>query len=135
MVKLWKICLENKILLRLATDLPKKPNIGRISDFWPCLSIHYPCHKRKMSFSSSANSQYFFAKISIWGCLPKMLKPKFQITLCCISLSRCYFGLETKVIIKILTHPGYTRDYVWFSWGWSKKKYIFFQYGQLKKVF
>ena len=27
------------------------------------------------------------------------------LTLCCISLRRCCFGLETRVIIKILTHP------------------------------
>ena len=45
MVKLRKICLEIKILLRLASNLPKKPIFGRISDFWPCLSIHYPCPK------------------------------------------------------------------------------------------
>jgi hypothetical protein len=34
--------LEIKILLRLATDLPKKPINGWISEFWPCLHIHYP---------------------------------------------------------------------------------------------
>ena len=29
----------------------------------------------------------------------------FLHTLCCISLRRCVFGLKTRVIIKILTHP------------------------------
>ena len=43
MLKLWKICLNIRILLRLSADLPKKPIIGWIFDFWPCLSIHYPC--------------------------------------------------------------------------------------------
>jgi hypothetical protein len=38
--KLEKTCMEIKILLRLATDLPKKPIIVRISDFGPCLDIH-----------------------------------------------------------------------------------------------
>ena len=45
MVKLWKICLEIKILLRLSADLPKRPNIGRIFDFQPSIHIHYPCKK------------------------------------------------------------------------------------------
>ena len=39
-LKLEKNCLLIMILLRLATDLPKKPIIGRISDFRPCLHIH-----------------------------------------------------------------------------------------------
>ena len=35
--------------------------------------------------------------------------------LCCISLPRCCFGLETRVIIKILTHPCYpiNVDFYW----------------------
>ena len=33
------------------------------------------------------------------------------------------FWLETRVIIKILTHAWYPRTFDWFSWGWSK---IFF---------
>ena len=41
--------------------------------------------------------------------------------MCCISLRRCYFGMETRVIIKILTHPCCPRNFDWFSWGWSKK--------------
>ena len=45
MVKLWKICLEIKILLWLASDLPKKPVISRISEFQPSLHIHYPWPK------------------------------------------------------------------------------------------
>ena len=31
------------------------------------------------------------------------------------------FWLETRVIIKILTHPCYPRNFDWFSLGWSKK--------------
>ena len=42
-------------------------------------------------------------------------------TLCCISLGRCCFGLETRVIIKIWTHPCYPINVDWFSLGWSKK--------------
>ena len=51
-------------------------------------------------------------------------------TLCCISLRRCWFGLETRVIIKILTHPFYPLNLDWFSWVWSKKN----QNGRLKKI-
>ena len=43
-------------------------------------------------------------------------------TVCCISLGRCCFGLE---IIKISTHPFYSRNFDWFSWGWSKQTKIF----------
>ena len=46
------------------------------------------------------------------------------------------FWLETRVIIKILSHPWYRRTFDWFSWGWSKT--FFFekkvQNGQLKKT-
>ena len=42
-------------------------------------------------------------------------------TLCCISLRRCYFGLETRVIIKIESPPFYPIKFDWFSWGWRKK--------------
>ena len=49
------------ILLRLAADLPKKPIIGRISDFWPYLHIHYPWSKwhigRLVSEFSSVETQ------------------------------------------------------------------------------
>ena len=34
-----------------------------------------------------------------------------RATLCCISLHRCCFGLETKVIFKISTHPCYPRNF------------------------
>ena len=75
MVKLRKICLEIKILLRLASNLPKKPIIGRISDFWPCLSIHYPWffvisilgHQAKFN----SNSKYLwihYALHPLFGC-------------------------------------------------------------------
>ena len=30
--------------------------------------------------------------------------------------------LETRVIIKISTHPCYPRNFHWFSWGWSRKR-------------
>ena len=57
---------------------------------------------------------------------PKRLKciyfPKRYIcTLYCISLRRCCFGMETRVIIQILTHPCYPINVDWFSLGWSKK--------------
>ena len=40
-----------------------------------------------------------------------------------------------KVIIKILSHSCYPRNFDWFSWGWSKKKYFYFsQNGVLKKL-
>ena len=42
--EIMKNLVEIKILLRLASDLPKKP----IIDFWPCLSIHYPCRKKNI---------------------------------------------------------------------------------------
>ena len=42
-------------------------------------------------------------------------------TLCCISLCRCCFGLETRVITKVSTHPCYPINVDWFSCGWSKK--------------
>ena len=57
-------------------------------------------------------------------------------TVCCISLGRCYFGLETRVIIKIPKNPCYPINGNWFSLGWSKKK-IFWkknQNGWLKKT-
>ena len=44
-----------------------------------------------------------------------------------ISLWSCCFGLETTVIIKISTHLCYPRNFGWLSWGWSKKKIIFFE--------
>ena len=46
-----------------------------------------------------------------------------HITLCCISLRRCCFGLETRIIIKFLTHPCYPINVDWFSLGWSKNKF------------
>ena len=38
-----------------------------------------------------------------------------KCTLCCIPLLRCRFGPETRVIIEILTHPCYPRNFDWFS--------------------
>ena len=38
--------------------------------------------------------------------------------LCAVVFS----GLKTWVIIKIFTHPCYSRHFDWFSWGWTKKK-------------
>ena len=46
------------------------------------------------------------------------------VTLCCICLSSCYFGLETRVIIKISKNPCYPINFVLFSWEWSK--FVFF---------
>ena len=43
-------------------------------------------------------------------------------TLCYISLGRCCFVLETRVIIKILTHSCYLINVDWFSLKWSKIK-------------
>ena len=45
------------------------------------------------------------------------------ITLCCISLRRCWFGLETRVTIKISIHPCYTRNFDWFPYGMKQKKF------------
>ena len=33
------------------------------------------------------------------------------------------FWLETRVIIKISTHPCYQSNFDWLSWGWSKKNF------------
>ena len=37
---------------------------------------------------------------------------------------RNVFWLETRVIIKISSHPWYPRTFDWFSWGWSKKNFF-----------
>ena len=42
-------------------------------------------------------------------------------TLCCISLGRYCFGLETRVIIKFSTHPCYPLNMNWFLLGRSKR--------------
>ena len=65
MVKLWKTCLEIKILLGLATDLPKKPIIGLISDFWPCLHIHYPWLWSCLAISTKEIANKYFLRKSI----------------------------------------------------------------------
>ena len=45
------------------------------------------------------------------------LKSSFYVlTLCCISLDRCCFGLETRVIFKISTHPCYPMNVDWLGW-------------------
>ena len=49
------------------------------------------------------------------------------------------FWLETRVIIKISSHPWYPRTFDWFSWGWSKngrlKKSEFFEITNSQYVF
>ena len=42
-------------------------------------------------------------------------------TLCCICLCRCCFELETRIIIKISTHPCYQRNFDWLWWDRAKK--------------
>ena len=49
-------------------------------------------------------------------------------TLFCASLRRCCFGLETRVIVKISTHPCYPRNFDWFSWIWSNFFFDYFFY-------
>ena len=53
-----------------------------------------------------------------------------EFTLCCISLDRCCFGLETRVIIKISTHSWYPRTFV-SSTFLHFKKYKNFLYRSL----
>ena len=60
----------------------------------------------------------------IWMCSWTILKSMHKFTMFCISLRRCFFGLETRVIIKISTHPCYSINVDWFSLEWSKN--IFF---------
>ena len=45
----------------------------------------------------------------------------FRCTMCCIFMRRCYFGLETRVIIKIEYHSFYPKHFDWFSSRWSKR--------------
>ena len=40
------------------------------------------------------------------------------------TLRKCYFGLKTRIIIKISTHPCYPINFEWFSWEWSKKQNV-----------
>ena len=39
----------------------------------------------------------------------------FYLQMCCISLRRYYFELESRVIIKYKTHPFYPISFDWFS--------------------
>ena len=43
-----------------------------------------------------------------------------------ICLCSCCFGLVTKAIIKISTHPCYPRKFNWFSWGWRIKNLVYY---------
>ena len=60
------------------------------------------------------------------------------LTLCCICLGGCCFGLKTRVIIKISKNPCYPINLDLFSWEWSKKFFFFLkkkiQNGRLKKT-
>ena len=51
-------------------------------------------------------------------CPPKPFLPFGSFHLHCIAyvLRSCFCGLETRVIIKISTHPCYPRNFDWFSW-------------------
>ena len=50
----------------------------------------------------------------------------FTNALCCIFLGRCFWGLETRVIIKILSYSCCPINVNWFSLGcWFKKTEIF----------
>ena len=51
------------------------------------------------------------------------LRNVLLLTLCCISLGRCCFGLETRVIIKISKNPSkYPINVTSFHWDEAKKK-------------
>ena len=39
----------------------------------------------------------------------------FYLQMCCISLRRYYFELESRVIIKTMSHPFYSISFDWFS--------------------
>ena len=54
-----------------------------------------------------------------WVSLANIHHRSWWITLCCIFLGRYCFGLETRVIIKILTHPRYPKNFNWLTLGWS----------------
>ena len=57
-----------------------------------------------------------------------------QHTICCIFLRRCYFGLGTRVIIKIESHPFYPINFDWLSWGWSKFFFLKYKMADSKKL-
>ena len=50
--------------------------------------------------------------------------------LCAVVFS----GLKTWVIIKIFTHPCYSRHFDWFSWGWTKIQQTIFLGMKQKKI-
>ena len=56
--------------------------------------------------------------------------PNFTLTLiqkihmCCISLHRCCFGLETRIIIKISTQSCYSINFDWFFFQLSNSQFF-----------
>ena len=67
------------------------------------------------------NSCGYVCCFSTYLAFDLVLGMKKKYILYCICLRSCCFGLETRVIIKISTHPCYSRHFDWFSWERSKK--------------
>ena len=88
---------------------PSKGRPCRISILFPQCSITFLApHIKKLATYIALLYFWTFAQC-VQNLIPKLheCKNKKIRTLCCTLLRRCCFGLETRVIIKIESHPWY----------------------------